>query len=140
MEKEMFKRIMYFVCAFSFFFMVSTQNAVCKWDDKSDELPGMGGPSNGAVIGLAVGGAALIGVGVFILVKKSKKNKRTALNNNLEGNQYFINQKQTLLEKAKNFESKMPCNVYLAIGQPGYNYNKGTMNNKSFSLVLKFRF
>ncbi|MGM0408400.1 MAG: hypothetical protein ACQERU_10470 [Bacteroidota bacterium] len=58
-----------------FLFSITAKQTHAKWDDKSDELPGMA--SDGEMIALAAVAAVGVGVLVYVLIKKSKQDKTT---------------------------------------------------------------
>ena len=66
------KRFLTIFLTIVFLFSLNHNEVQAKWDDKSDELPGM--VSDGQIIAIAAGGAVLItGLIVFLRIKKKQE-------------------------------------------------------------------
>ena len=141
-EKKIARKLLSYLLAISLLFSVSIQEGHCKWDDKSDELPGM--MSDGAVIALAAGAVVIIGLGTYLLVRSSKKKKAATSEfmkySSPSGTVITINKTQTLYEQLQSAEKMVPCNVILDVGKPVYNFKSGGMSNVGVEVGLRFSF
>ena len=145
--------------ALVFLFSITTKQTQAKWDDKSDELPGMA--SNGEIIALAAVAAVGVGVLVYVLVKKNKnKVETTSVNylNNTQVNSWgseaykltsplenkttssnlLINSNSSLLQKMETAGQTIP--VDMVISPIGNSSNLALGNTNGIQVGIRIRF
>lgn len=104
-------------------FIINPIESNAKWDDRSDELPGM--TSDGTMIALAAVAAVGVGVLVYVLVKKNKQDKSTGAIDNHKTMETILWENQ-FVKLAKEHESPISTS-------PG---NK-TSSSPAFSVLPK---
>ena len=128
----------------TFLFTFANERAAAKWDDQSDDLPGMGGGDLTPVI-IAGGAVVVTGIVVLIVVKHSKKKKMSSPQTTLSPvsplNPYANEQQSSLHSLSKQIENaaaQSPVELYMACGNPSQNTTYNV--NSGFSVGMRIRF
>lgn len=120
-----------------FLFSLNIMEANAKWDDKSDELPGMSGGSVALIVGT---GVLVTGLVVYLVVKNKQKKASSTPTDDLESfNTSVINDSKkpaSLYNELRNASEKSPVQLFV-----GYeNLQMQSSNNQALSVGIRFSF
>ncbi len=123
-----------------FLFFLSSEYSFAKWDDKSDDLPGMKDDSEITTL-LVVGGVLVTGMVVYLLVRKSKRNKPASSIITPNGSSTLLltdtNKSQALYNEFRKAAEQSPVQIFTQSNT----FNKQqNMDLQAVSVGLRFKF
>ena len=123
-----------------FLFSLSTDYAYAKYKDKSGDLPGMADDSEITTL-LVVGGVLITGMVVYLLVRKSKRNKSASSIMNPNGSSTLLltdsNKNQVLYNEFRKAAEQSPVQLFTQSNT----FNKQqNLDLQAVSVGLRFKF
>lgn len=161
-----FKKSIAMAVIFALLFSLCPMQSTAKWDDQSDELPGM--VDDGTIIALGAVAAVGIGVLVYVLIKKSKQKKAissdykinmpaiswdnqlntiantagsviaTQSNETRSSSSLLATPKNTFMQQVENANKTIPVNVMISPLNTGNNFAMKNTNGVQVGVRIRF--